>query len=1181
MSTLVRHFGWGLLVTPPASTAPLENVLQPNYKGSTEIALAESAHTRLSTFEKSAAPAVPSAPEAIRIPWLAILISGWIGATTILLTRLLVTFALGVRLLRQAEPVQRSDIQQGMSLAKAELGVDPPVRILWAEKVGTPLIWCWARQPVLLVPRATARTGDKLDWTSVVCHELAHYKSRDHIAGLLAELAVCIFPWNVLLWLAKRRLVRLSEQACDDWVLASGREADDYAESLLDLLPQRLMAFAPAVVSSKNGLAGRIRRILQEKCPNPRTGVLWALAVTIIAASLAVTAAFAQSRPAKESDSPLIKCSGKVVDQYGQPLVGAKVAAYRIVSDGIAGNIELIEIGHAITKSDGEFAFETEPKPERHTVIWRAVVVAEKEGLGLDWANWPLSEDRSVTIELGNATKLAGVVVDKDATPVAGAQVQAALFKKGTPTQEQTEWLPGIAPLQLLAVKTDNKGRFELDNIPTEASADLLLTAPGLATTYTRKPENIRSGYEGAAFQAGRTDIKIMMPPEARIEGKIVERETDIGVPHVTLAVVPHFTPTFFERFMCVSKEDGSFSIGGLQSGEYLLRTKPVQGEAPRLNVTVESGKTTSDITFELPTGAAAVLARSSPTRGHKDDAAQTTREDMPTKDKLPVLHKMLEDEAYASCWHNVARLIGYVSNDTNSVGVLLRYFERDEGPKFSSIDSLSGKIWTLVFVGQIGGPVADSVLRQALTDEGAARLAKAWIDGQLVPNTPFWGDRNSVITYIRSCAANGLVLSRNQENIDIVKRLYADCKTGKENDRLLEQYMVESLAIHDFITEKGLEAYLGLDVSGTAMLEALDPYLQEYQGESPSSPTPLSPTQPPRPIVEPTETVETSPVPADPEPNQTGPKITFENEIHDLGQVPPGSKNTCEFKFRNTGNAVLKIKSLQPSCACTVAKLSKKEYLPGEAGTITITYSAGKRPSHVAKSTYVETNDATRPRIGLKVKATIVLHVNPEPDELDLLLNRENARCPNITLISIDGEPFTIKSIMASGNWLTAEFDSSAQATKFVLEPKVDMEKLKSKQHGFVKIGVTHPKCKTVQIPYNVLPRFKQSPRSIILRDAKPGELMTKQLSIISNYQEQFEIESVSCPTDVVRVVNEQKADHSITLELEIIPPPIADKIYFQDVLYVNMKDGEQVKVDLHGFYKKDKKTTPARRRR
>ncbi|MHC4333323.1 MAG: M56 family metallopeptidase [Planctomycetota bacterium] len=682
MSTLVRQFGWGLLVTPPAGTAPLENVFQPSYKEPTELALVESAHTRLSTFEESAAPAVLSAPEAIRIPWLAILISGWIGATTILLTRLLVTFALGVRLLGQAEPVQQIDIQQGTSLAKAKLGVDPPVRILWAEKVGTPLIWCWARQPILLVPRATARTGDKLDWTSVVCHELAHYKRRDHIAGLLAELAVCIFPWNVLLWLAKSRLVRLSEQACDDWVLASGREADDYAESLLDLLPQRLMAFAPAVVSSKNGLAGRIRRILRAKCPNPRTGVLWALAVTIIATSLAVTAAFAQSRPSKNSDSPLIKCAGKVVDQYGQPLVGAKVAGYKIVSDGIAGNIELIEIGRLVTESNGRFIFETEPKPPKPTVVFDAVILAEKEGLALGWANWPLSDDTRVAIALGNATKLAGMVVDKDAIPVAGAQLRAVLFEKKTSTQEQTKWLPGIAPLQLLAVKTDYKGRFELDNIPTEAGADLLLTAPGLATTYTHKPENIRTGYEGAAFKAGKTDIKIIMPPEARIEGKIVERETDIGVPHVPLAVVPHFTPTFFERFVCVSEEDGSFSIGGLQSGEYRLRTKPVQGEAPRLNVTVESGQTTSDVVFTLPPGSAAALARSSPTRGHKiDDAEQTTREDMPrqvcqgmlfeearrliAKDKLPVLHKMLEDEAYASCWHNVARLIGYVSNDT------------------------------------------------------------------------------------------------------------------------------------------------------------------------------------------------------------------------------------------------------------------------------------------------------------------------------------------------------------------------------------------------------------------------------------------------------------------------------------------------------------------------------------
>jgi len=72
-------------------------------------------------------------------------------------------------------------------------------------------------------------------------------------------------------------------------------------------------------------------------------------------------------------------------------------------------------------------------------------------------------------------------------------------------------------------------------------------------------------------------------------------------------------------------------------------------------------------------------------------------------------------------------------------------------------------------------------------------------------------------------------------------------------------------------------------------------------------------------------------------------PKISFENTVCDLGEVGQGTKNTCEFKFINTGQGLLKIENIKRTCGCTVFKLDKKEYAPGEAGVITVSYSAGR----------------------------------------------------------------------------------------------------------------------------------------------------------------------------------------------------------------------------------------------
>ncbi len=127
---------------------------------------------------------------------------------------------------------------------------------------------------------------------------------NDHWSGLFAEVLVVLLPWNPLAWWARHRLAELSELACDDWALAAGVAADDYAESLLGLTPQRRTALAPSAVSSRRGLIGRIQLILADRRIVPTVGWAWGLASAAVV-SLAVTAvALAQARPAmKETQS--------------------------------------------------------------------------------------------------------------------------------------------------------------------------------------------------------------------------------------------------------------------------------------------------------------------------------------------------------------------------------------------------------------------------------------------------------------------------------------------------------------------------------------------------------------------------------------------------------------------------------------------------------------------------------------------------------------------------------------------------------------------------------------------------------------------------------------------------------------------------------------------------------------
>jgi len=91
-------------------------------------------------------------------------------------------------------------------------------------------------------------------------------------------------------------------------------------------------------------------------------------------------------------------------------------------------------------------------------------------------------------------------------------------------------------------------------------------------------------------------------------------------------------------------------------------------------------------------------------------------------------------------------------------------------------------------------------------------------------------------------------------------------------------------------------------------------------------------------------ESTAISPKPA-PVAKNLSPRISFEKTVCDLGDVGQGTKNTCEFKFTNTGSADggLKIGKIKRTCGCTVFELDRKEYAPGRTGTIRVSYIAGK----------------------------------------------------------------------------------------------------------------------------------------------------------------------------------------------------------------------------------------------
>jgi beta-lactamase regulating signal transducer with metallopeptidase domain len=249
--------------------------------------------------DQAVAPVSPSRTAVLRVPWDTIVVICWSVATGLLFVRLALRFLLGWRVVHAAQPLDSEPIRRAVDAAKGKLGVNKSIRIRRSGRVHSPVIWCWSREPVLLVQENASDAGHRADWTGVFCHEVSHWRRLDHLAGLFTEVLRAAFPWHPLLWWAKGRLLCLSEQACDDWVLATGQNEADYAEMLLGLAAQRQMAFLPTVIGKEKTMHARIRRIIKDNGSDPRLGTRWALAVGALALCTTVGVAVAQRRPAE------------------------------------------------------------------------------------------------------------------------------------------------------------------------------------------------------------------------------------------------------------------------------------------------------------------------------------------------------------------------------------------------------------------------------------------------------------------------------------------------------------------------------------------------------------------------------------------------------------------------------------------------------------------------------------------------------------------------------------------------------------------------------------------------------------------------------------------------------------------------------------------------------------------
>jgi hypothetical protein len=445
----------------------------------------------------------------------------WLALSSAALARLGMAVWTGRELLRASRPVSDVRIERTVALAAGRLQLRAHVEARVSAQVRCPLIWCWSRRPIILLPEGFVDSTSRSAWPGIFCHELAHWKRRDHLSSLATDLLCCLAPWQPLAWWAAWRHAQLSELACDEWVLVSGESAENYADALLDLAPQRGAALALAVVRNRAGLVGRIRHILDVAQARPALGKRWTAAIAGSTLGLVALVALAQQQPpvkvstataapndeanaaqtvsARPSDQEH-QVSGVVLNLADKPVAGVRVYWVGLVRNG-SYNGELDLFAEGVTDEQGRFTMLARFDVETYNF---PSVFARHPAYGLGLRSYGFDEGaQPIDVHMPDSTPLRGRILNANGMPVAGAEVLPVEVdslirqpkKAGTdggddaPTEgvrEGSVRLPDAARSSgelprywPQSVKTDADGRFSIPGNDNAGSALLRITAEG------------------------------------------------------------------------------------------------------------------------------------------------------------------------------------------------------------------------------------------------------------------------------------------------------------------------------------------------------------------------------------------------------------------------------------------------------------------------------------------------------------------------------------------------------------------------------------------------------------------------------------------------------------------------------------------------------------------------------
>jgi beta-lactamase regulating signal transducer with metallopeptidase domain len=204
------------------------------------------------------------APSESGLPdWMATVAPFWLAGSLLWFVWMGVQVARFQRLLRYAEPAPL-EVQELVRDLAARLGLKRPPSVLLVPGVVSPMLWGVGLRPRLLFPAKLLHQLDRQQQQTLLAHELAHLRRRDHWVRLVEVVVLGLYWWHPIVWWARGQLHEAEEQCCDAWVVGTLQGgARSYALALLQTVAFLSRAPSPLPVTASGiGQVPHLRRRL-------------------------------------------------------------------------------------------------------------------------------------------------------------------------------------------------------------------------------------------------------------------------------------------------------------------------------------------------------------------------------------------------------------------------------------------------------------------------------------------------------------------------------------------------------------------------------------------------------------------------------------------------------------------------------------------------------------------------------------------------------------------------------------------------------------------------------------------------------------------------------------------------------------------------------------------------------